>query len=64
MAMLPPVQVDALPDTIEGFQAWRARLATTPQGGAATMVLALLIRSRDEAVGQACLQAAASTRGL
>ncbi|MFH1086356.1 MAG: hypothetical protein V1772_11420 [Chloroflexota bacterium] len=64
MADLPSVQIDAVPDSIAAFVSLRQRLATTPQGGAATMVVALLVHTRDAALGRACLAAAVSARQL
>jgi hypothetical protein len=41
------VEIPALPQDIEGFRALRDALATTPEGGASVMVLALLCYALD-----------------
>lgn len=38
---LPPVTVDAMPTTVAQFTALRDRIATTPEGGAASFIIAL-----------------------
>lgn len=58
MSQLDPVSIESLPMSIEGFRALRDRLATTPQGGAAVMVLALLLHASDSALGRQCLTVA------
>jgi hypothetical protein len=58
MAQLPPVEVEKLPATIEEFIALRDRVAHEPQGGAALMVVALLVAAEDEALGASCLTVA------
>lgn len=58
MAELPLVPIDRLPSSVDEFVALRDRLAQTPQGGAAMMVLALLAFARDEQVGTPCLTVA------
>jgi hypothetical protein len=47
-----------LPETVEDFVAMRDHVATTPQGGAAMMVVALLIYADHEDVGLQCLTVA------
>ena len=49
------VQIDQLPSSVEGFVALRDQVSTTPQGGAAMMVVALLAYASDEKLGQQCL---------
>ena len=48
MSTLPPVQFDRIPGSIDDFVALRNQVATTPQGGAAMMVVALLAYVEDE----------------
>lgn len=45
------LEVPGLPATVEELVALRDRLATTPEGGAAVMVLALLAYAQDPALG-------------
>jgi hypothetical protein len=52
---LSPVQFDQVPSSIDAFVALRDRVATTPQGGAAMMVVALLTLGQDETLGRQCL---------
>ncbi|MBN1484684.1 MAG: hypothetical protein JXA37_08175 [Chloroflexia bacterium] len=59
MTLLDPVQVDALPQTVEEFISLQQQLARTPQGGAAMVVAALLVYAEDEALGWSCLSLAA-----
>jgi hypothetical protein len=58
MTVLPSVQLDNLPSSLDQFVAWRDRVATTPQGGAASMVVALLLYAGNKALGEQCLAAA------
>ena len=58
MAYLPPVQFDRLPRDVEEFVMLRNQVATTPQGGAAMMVVALLAYVEDQELGQQCLTVA------
>ena len=58
MTALSSVQLDTLPKSIAQFVAWRDRVATTPQGGAAAMVVALLLYAGDKTLGEQCLAAA------
>ncbi len=64
MPALEPVTIAALPRSIEEFVALRDRTATTPQGGAAMMVVALLLYAQDETLGQQCLAAAVAGERL
>ena len=41
MTQLDPVQIDSLPQSIDEFATLRDQVATTPQGGAAMMIIAL-----------------------
>jgi hypothetical protein len=58
MSTLPPVQFDGIPSSIDGFVALRNQVASTPQGGAAMMVVALLAYVEDEELGRQCLAVA------
>ncbi len=49
------VEIAGLPETAEEFIALRDRLANTPEGGAAMMVVALLLYAEDESLGLQCL---------
>jgi hypothetical protein len=55
---LQPVTVDSLPASIDELIALRDRIATDPQGGAAVFVVALLLHSRDRALGAQALTVA------
>lgn len=58
MTFAQSVRLEAMPRSVDEFVAARDRLARSPQGGAAMMVVALLLYAQDEQVGQACLAAA------
>lgn len=58
MALLEPVLLNELPKSIDGFLAQQEACAHEPQGGAAMLVVALLLYARDEALGRQCLAAA------
>jgi hypothetical protein len=64
MTVLDPVSIATLPSTVEEFVAMRDQVATTPQGGAAMMVVALLASAQDETLGMQCLAAAVSAERL
>jgi hypothetical protein len=49
------VTIEQLPTTLEAFIAQRDGLATTPEGGAAIMVVALWLYAEEEALGRPCL---------
>jgi len=55
MPSVPSVQINEMPDSVESFVALRDRLAATPQGGAAIMIVALQLYAKDASLGQACL---------
>ncbi len=55
MSSLQSIQIDQLPRSVEEFIALRDRIAVTPQGGAAMMVLAVLSYTQDEDLGRQCL---------
>ena len=55
MTLPPHIQIDQVPQSAEEFIALRDQIATTPQGGAAAMVVALLIYANDEQLGLQCL---------
>jgi hypothetical protein len=58
------IQVGKIPQSVEEFVALRDQIARTPQGGAATMILALLAFAEDASLGQACLAAAVAPERL
>lgn len=58
------IQIPKIPPSIEAFGALQAQLAQTPEGGAALMVLALLLYSENAALGQACLALAVDANRL
>jgi hypothetical protein len=58
------VQIPSLPTSIEEFLDLRDRVATTPEGGAATMVVALLAYAETEGLGQECLACAVGSSRL
>ncbi len=55
MAVLGSIEVEELPQSIEAFIALRDRVAEAPQGGAAMMIVALLMYVEAEDVGRQCL---------
>jgi hypothetical protein len=55
MAVLEPVEIDQFPQSVEAFVELRDRVAQTPQGGAAMMVVALFAYAEDNEMGQRCL---------
>jgi hypothetical protein len=61
---LPSVQIEKLPQSVDEFVALRDRVARTPQGGAAMMVLALLLYAGDRDLGAPCLAAAVAPARL
>jgi hypothetical protein len=59
MSSVPLIEVSRLPQDVEEFVALRDQIASTPQGGAAMLVIALLLYAEDEEVGRQCLTIAA-----
>jgi hypothetical protein len=55
MPDLPSVQIDRLPASLEAFLELRDTIASTPQGGVATAIVALLLYAEDKALGRQCL---------
>ena len=53
-----PVEIGHVPQSIEEFVALRDRIADTAQGGAAVMVVALLIYAEDQVLGEQALTVA------
>ena len=53
-----PVEIEDLPQSIEEFVALRDRIADTPQGGAAVMIVALLLYTKDQVLGEQALTVA------
>jgi hypothetical protein len=64
MPLLEPVSLSAFPRSIEEFVALRDQVATTPQGGAAMMVVALALYAEDRSLGEQCLAAAVAAERL
>jgi hypothetical protein len=52
---LPPVVIDKMPASIEEFVQMRDKIATTPQGGVATFIVAMYLYTQDKELGTACL---------
>ena len=59
-----PVEIGHLPQSIEEFVALRDRIADTAQGGAAVMVVALLIYAKDQVLGEQALTVAVDRERL
>jgi hypothetical protein len=55
MVLPEHVQIGQLPQSAEEFITLRDQIATTPHGGAAAMVTALLLYAADEQLGLQCL---------
>lgn len=49
------VTIDPLPQSAEAFAVLQERVARTPEGGAAVMVVALLLYAEDKVLGERCL---------
>ncbi len=64
MAFPQHVQIDTLPQSIEEFLDLQERVAGTPQGGAAMLVVALLGWTNDRNLGRQCLAAAIDSARL
>jgi hypothetical protein len=64
MALLEPVQIETMPQSLEEFVAVRDQVAQEPQGGAAMMVVALLMYTKDEELGRQCLAIAVDRERL
>lgn len=64
MAVLPAVQIPQFPQTVDEFVALRDQIARTPEGGAATLVVALIAYAGDEALGRECLTIAVDRGNL
>jgi hypothetical protein len=62
--MLQSVRFDKLPQTVEEFFTQRDQIARTPHGGAAMMIVALLLYAQDEALGRQCLTVAVDRERL
>lgn len=64
MAVLERVEIDELPQSVEAFIALRDKVAGVPQGGAAMMVVALLVYTEGEELGRQCLAIAVDREKL
>ena len=58
MSSPPSIEIAGLPPSIEEFRAQRDLVAWTPHGGAAMMVVALLVFAESEELGRQCLAVA------
>jgi len=61
---MDPVEIDAIPATVEEFLELRDELAATPEGAAMLMVLALLKFATDEDVGRQFLAMSVHSESL
>ena len=59
-----PIHIPSLPTSIDEFLDLRDRVATSPEGGAAMMVVALLTFTEKEDLGQQCLACAVANSRL
>jgi len=57
-------RIETLPTTADEFATLAGKLARTPEGGAATMLLALKIAAGDAALGRQCLALAVTATRL
>jgi hypothetical protein len=57
--MSETITVPKMPETIEEFVAFRDEVASTPEGGAAVMVVAMIAYTENEELGRQCLTVAA-----
>lgn len=55
MSHMELISIESLPASVDAFGTLRDQVARTPEGGAAMMVLALLVYAGDEALGRPCL---------
>jgi len=58
------VEIGHLPQSIEEFVALRDRIADTPEGGAATMIVALFMYAEDQVLGEQALTVAVDRERL
>ena len=58
VSTLEAVIIDEMPTSVEAFVALRDRVATVPLGGAAMLVVALHVYTKDEDLGRQCLTVA------
>ena len=59
-----PVCVPSRPSSIQEFLDLRDQIATTPEGGAAMMIVALLAFTEDQVLGRQCLACAVGSSRL
>jgi hypothetical protein len=64
MTTLKPVRIGSMPGSIEEFVKMRDGIAGEPQGGAAAMVVALLLLAENEELGRQCMAAAVDSSRL
>lgn len=60
MLFAKSIIIKSIPGTVDDFLKIRDSIAKTPEGGAAVMILALLIYTKDEELGKKCLTIAIS----
>ena len=58
------IRIDRIPESVEEFVQLRDKIAHTPEGGGAIIVLALLAYAGDEDIGKQCLTIAVDRSGL
>jgi len=58
------IEIGHLPQSIEEFVALRDRIADTPEGGAATMIVALFMYAEDQVLGEQALTVAVDRERL
>ncbi len=63
-AQAKTIEIQNIPKTVEQFEKIRDRIATTPEGGAAMMVLAMLVFAEDETEGLKCMTVALDRANL
>lgn len=59
MSTVPLIEVSHLPQDVEAFLSLRDEIGSTPEGGAAMLVMALLLYAGDKGLGRQCLTIAA-----
>lgn len=55
LAAAKDIEIPAVPASADEFTEWRDKVATTPEGGAAATVAALMAFSKDKKLGLQCL---------
>ena len=60
----PDPVIDKIPETLDEFLAMRDKLSKTPEGGAATFIVAMIIYTQNEKLGNKCFTIALDKRNL